>query len=623
MKKVAWILTVCSIILTTLITGCAKEDEIGMPNPAAVYCEEQGGIVDLREGEGGVSGFCMFNDGSECEEWAFFNGECAPGDSIEETGMPNPASVFCEDQGGTLELRETAAGTAGFCLFDDGSECEEWEFFNGECQPGDPMGGGPGSEAHPPEEIADWWGVIGGTEVGDQFDDYFERQDLGQIIYFGIESHDSTIAAQIVDLRDSGKVVHLWGTLYSNVLDYNGSQVLVTRIEVDDPSVEPTDGDGMQVIGLLGKVISLTPGLQFDDYLQLAPDSSPGIGLEGVTPEIEAQIVALRDKQPPGQYAHFWGTLICPAIDFGECQLRVSEVHVSGPGYISDPIVVDGWEGTIHTGRTEPGSGGDDYFLLDAPIPVQYGIVSAIGVSGERDLEPQLVALRDSGTSVRIWGTLIVGVPDWNIGQIEITRIEVVGPAVDPVEDDGFEAIALYGKVVSLTPGMQFDDYLQLAPDGSPGIGLEGITPQIEAQIVALRDKQPPGHYAHFWGTLICPAIDYGECQLRVSRVSVAGPGMFSEPIVVDDWEGTIHTGITEPGTGGDDYFLLAAPIPIQYGIVSAIGVSGERDLEPQLVALRDTGTPVHIWGTLVVGIPDWNVTQIEITRIEYGLGGN
>jgi hypothetical protein len=83
------------------------------------------------------------------------------------------------------------------------------------------------------EEIADWWGVIGSTEPGAQFDDYFERQDLGQIIYFGIESRDPAVQAQIEALRDTGKVVHLYGTLLSNVPDYNGSQVLVTRIEID------------------------------------------------------------------------------------------------------------------------------------------------------------------------------------------------------------------------------------------------------------------------------------------------------------------------------------------------------------------------------------------------------
>lgn len=49
-----------------------------LANPASVFCEEQGGIVDLREGEDGTAGFCVFADGSECEEWAFFRGECAP-----------------------------------------------------------------------------------------------------------------------------------------------------------------------------------------------------------------------------------------------------------------------------------------------------------------------------------------------------------------------------------------------------------------------------------------------------------------------------------------------------------------------------------------------------------------
>lgn len=49
-----------------------------LANPASVYCDEQGGTVDLREGEGGTAGFCVFADGSECEEWAYFRGECAP-----------------------------------------------------------------------------------------------------------------------------------------------------------------------------------------------------------------------------------------------------------------------------------------------------------------------------------------------------------------------------------------------------------------------------------------------------------------------------------------------------------------------------------------------------------------
>jgi hypothetical protein len=36
------------------------------------------------------------------------------------------------------------------------------------------------------------------------------------------------------ELRDSGKIVHLYGTLISNVPDCNGSQILVESIEVDE-----------------------------------------------------------------------------------------------------------------------------------------------------------------------------------------------------------------------------------------------------------------------------------------------------------------------------------------------------------------------------------------------------
>jgi hypothetical protein len=42
------------------------------------------------------------------------------------------------------------------------------------------------------------------------------------------------VQAQIEALRDSGRIVHLYGTLFSNVPDYNGSQVQVDHIEVEE-----------------------------------------------------------------------------------------------------------------------------------------------------------------------------------------------------------------------------------------------------------------------------------------------------------------------------------------------------------------------------------------------------
>lgn len=58
----------------------ATPSSAGLANPASVHCQEQGGTHEMRQdGSGGTYGVCVFSDGSECEEWAFFNGECQPG----------------------------------------------------------------------------------------------------------------------------------------------------------------------------------------------------------------------------------------------------------------------------------------------------------------------------------------------------------------------------------------------------------------------------------------------------------------------------------------------------------------------------------------------------------------
>ena len=84
------------------------------------------------------------------------------------------------------------------------------------------------------EEISDWGGVIKSIVPEAQYDDYFERQDTGQVITFGIDSLDLAIKAQIESLRDTGKIVHVYGKLFSNVPDYNHSQIQVERIVVEE-----------------------------------------------------------------------------------------------------------------------------------------------------------------------------------------------------------------------------------------------------------------------------------------------------------------------------------------------------------------------------------------------------
>ena len=158
-----------------------------------------------------------------------------------EIEIPNPASVFCKENGGTEENRQAADGSvAGFCLFSDGSECDEWAYFKGECKVGDSLKTTevvvtPGSPLQPGTEVVtDWWGVIKSIPPGGQCDDYFERQDLGQVISYGIDSIDPAIQSQIEALVDTGKIVHLYGIISLDVPDYNGSQIQPDRIVVEE-----------------------------------------------------------------------------------------------------------------------------------------------------------------------------------------------------------------------------------------------------------------------------------------------------------------------------------------------------------------------------------------------------
>ncbi|MEW6379417.1 MAG: DUF333 domain-containing protein [bacterium] len=62
------------------------------------------------------------------------NGPKNPGQGI--AGIANPASVYCLKNGGKLEIRQDAeGGQYGVCIFSDGKECEEWAYFKGECKP--------------------------------------------------------------------------------------------------------------------------------------------------------------------------------------------------------------------------------------------------------------------------------------------------------------------------------------------------------------------------------------------------------------------------------------------------------------------------------------------------------
>jgi putative hemolysin len=77
---------------TPPITAPVSTDlpQANMPNPASVYCVEQGHTSEIRTAaDGSQSGVCIFPDGSECDEWAYFRNECGPAPQ----GTDTPAST--------------------------------------------------------------------------------------------------------------------------------------------------------------------------------------------------------------------------------------------------------------------------------------------------------------------------------------------------------------------------------------------------------------------------------------------------------------------------------------------------------------------------------------------------
>ena len=67
-----------SFLILLFLISCAKKEEnkVGIANPASTYCIEQGGKLEIKENAEGQYGVCILPDGTECEEWKYFRKEC-------------------------------------------------------------------------------------------------------------------------------------------------------------------------------------------------------------------------------------------------------------------------------------------------------------------------------------------------------------------------------------------------------------------------------------------------------------------------------------------------------------------------------------------------------------------
>ncbi|MCX6749758.1 MAG: DUF333 domain-containing protein [Candidatus Pacearchaeota archaeon] len=78
-KYTIWIiLIILAIILAViLILNNKNSQDSQIANPASVYCTKHSGVSEIRtNSDGSQTGYCVFSDNTECEEWAFYSGEC-------------------------------------------------------------------------------------------------------------------------------------------------------------------------------------------------------------------------------------------------------------------------------------------------------------------------------------------------------------------------------------------------------------------------------------------------------------------------------------------------------------------------------------------------------------------
>lgn len=101
----------------------------GMANPASENCIKKGGSLEMRKNKNGQYGVCLFEDNRQCEEWAFFRGQCPEG-GMKITGYENDAEIYCAITGGQVE----GVGTeTPMCKKIDGTYCSAQANLDGEC----------------------------------------------------------------------------------------------------------------------------------------------------------------------------------------------------------------------------------------------------------------------------------------------------------------------------------------------------------------------------------------------------------------------------------------------------------------------------------------------------------
>ncbi len=91
----------------------------GLANPASEHCIKQGFSHTIKtDDKGGQYGVCTFHDGSWCEEWAYYRGNCYPGINM----------TLCNKQ---FWGKTVCPGYDPVCGYDNFTQT--WDVYNNDC----------------------------------------------------------------------------------------------------------------------------------------------------------------------------------------------------------------------------------------------------------------------------------------------------------------------------------------------------------------------------------------------------------------------------------------------------------------------------------------------------------
>lgn len=106
--------------IVAALSGCstaqkneAEKPTLGMANPASTFCVEQGGKVEIKKEANGEVGYCHLPNGQIVEEWALFRAsqaKCVPEQAATLVGQANLTAAYIQQTSSAKVVRLVKPG---------------------------------------------------------------------------------------------------------------------------------------------------------------------------------------------------------------------------------------------------------------------------------------------------------------------------------------------------------------------------------------------------------------------------------------------------------------------------------------------------------------------------------